>query len=253
MLVMQRSLLFRVLFAAMLSVAAWGCRSDRVPLAVAPAAAPAEPYVLHLPGIGGYLPVDRSLMRGLRAGGVNGTIAYYDWTAGDPGMRALLDNANKVEQADRVAEMLIALHRADPNRPIYLIGHSGGAGIAVWALERLPETVRIQRLILLAPALSSTYDLSHALQRVEDRAYALISEHDPVLAATRVFGTIDSVRTHAAGRVGFIVPHDAGPVYDKLVQLPYRNEWMELGHLGDHIGMMQAAFAAQVLAPLIGE
>lgn len=244
---MPSALSFKVPRMLILAVLLAGCRAEAQPVA------PAEPYVLHLTGIGGYLPIDRDLMRGLRDGNVRGTITHYDWTADDPGMRALYNNTNKTAQADRVAEMLVALHRAEPNRPIILIGHSGGAGIAVWALERLPDDISIARLILLAPALSPEYDLSDALRHVDDAAFALISPHDPVLAATRVFGTIDGVRTEAAGRVGFIVPRDAGDAYAKLEQIPYRMEWMELGHLGDHIGMMQPAFAAKVLAPLIGK
>lgn len=247
---LQNALILKAL-APLLLLMVIGCRENQIPPVALPPQSQPQPYVLHLPGIGGYLPVDRSLMRGLRTGGVTGTITHYDWTSGDPGMRALFNDTNKSEQADHVAQILLALHRTDPQRPIILIGHSGGAGIAVWALERLPDDVRIHRLILLAPALSPAYDLSRALRHVTDRAYALISPHDPVLAATRVFGTIDGVRVEAAGRVGFVVPSNGDAAYARLHQLPYRHEWMALGHLGDHIGMMHPAFAAKILAPLV--
>src|SRR5690606_12661294 len=62
------------------------------------------PYVLHLPGVGGYLAIDRDLLEGLAAGGVRGTIEHYDWTNHDPGLRALRDQANHAEQVKRVAE-----------------------------------------------------------------------------------------------------------------------------------------------------
>ncbi len=250
----QSSLWCKVLGVLLLVTGITGCQREvmqheRIPL---PAAQP-EPYVLHLPGIGGYLPVDRNLMRGLREGGVRGIITHYDWTGGNPGLRALYDDANKQKQVDKVVAMLVEVHRVDPQRPIYLIGHSGGAGIAVWALERLPPEVQVQRLILLAPALSRGYNLERALQRVKERAYVFVSQHDPVLAATRVTGTIDGVRVESAGRVGFDLPPDPPEGYDKLVQIPYQDAWMELGHIGDHIGMMEPAFAAAVLAPLITE
>lgn len=232
-----------------------GCRPDQpqVPPPAPhqpPPTRPPEPYVLHLPGIAGRLPVDESLMRGLRQGGVTGTITCYDWTAADPGLHALADSVRHAQQAERVAAMVAKIRREQPDRPVYLIGHSGGAGIAVWALERLPPGVTIRSLILLAPALSPTYDLRPALAHVEDRAYALVSEHDPVLAMTRWFGTIDRVNEEAAGRVGF-TPPEGVQAYDKLVEMPYRIEWMRYGHIGDHIGMMMPHFAAAVIAPLI--
>lgn len=232
-----------------------GCQADQ-PSAAAPsadqpvAAHQAEPYVLHLPGIAGLLPVDESLMRGLRDGGVTGTIVCYDWTAEDRGLRALSDSVRHARQAEVVAQILAEIRRNEPDRPVYLIGHSGGAGIAVWALERLPADVMIRGLILLAPALSPTYDLRPALSHVDGQAYALVSEHDPVLAATRWFGTIDRVNVEAAGRVGF-VPPEGVETYDNLVQVPYRREWIKYGHIGDHIGMMTSRFAAAILAPLI--
>jgi hypothetical protein len=81
----------------------------------------------------------------------------------------------------------------------------------------------------------------------------LFSEHDPVLGlGTRLFGTIDGVKTEAAGRVGFSRPADADAgQYAKLVPVEYDPAWIRLRNIGDHIGPMMRPFARQILAPLL--
>src|SRR5690242_1423818 len=44
-----------------------------------------QPYLLHLPGIGGHLPLDDHLILGLREGGIDGWLEIYDWTGTDRG------------------------------------------------------------------------------------------------------------------------------------------------------------------------
>ena len=61
---------------------------------------------------------------------------------------------------------------------------------------------------MLAPALSPTYDLSRALRAVRREMVVFWSPLDVIIlgAGTRVFGTIDRVKTASAGLVGFRVP-----------------------------------------------
>jgi pimeloyl-ACP methyl ester carboxylesterase len=223
------------------------------PVASAEPQALQRPYLLHLPGIGGKRSIDRSLVGGLSEGGIDAEVEIYDWTCDDPGLDALLARERNDGQAQVVADMIERQARADPHRPIYLTGHSGGAGIAVWALEKLPDDVRIDSLMLLAPALSPEYDLSTALAHVRGHCYVLFSEHDPVLGlGTRLFGTIDGVKTEAAGRVGFARPAGADEEqYKKLVPIAYDPAWVRLRNIGDHIGPMMRPFARQILAPLL--
>jgi alpha-beta hydrolase superfamily lysophospholipase len=210
-------------------------------------------YVLHLPGIGGLLRIDFLLTGGLREAGVDGQIDVYDWTAPNPGLIALGAFDRNHEEARKVARVIRDRLRDDPQARITITSHSGGAGIAVWALEELPDDVHIDTLLMLAPALSPRYDLSRALRHV-DRAYAFVSAHDPILGAgTRGFGTIDRVRTEAAGRVGFVMPEDAADPaqYAKLKTFSYDPAWMRYGNIGDHIGPMMRPFARRVLGPLL--
>ncbi len=222
----------------------------------APATQPAtgrQTLLLHLPGIGGLMRIDRLLTGGLTRGGMVAEIQIYDWTNGNPGMPALTALERNHREAEKVAQMIAERRREDPDARIIVTGHSAGSGIAVWALENLPDDVQIDTLVMLAPALSPKYDLSAALRRVKGHAYSFNSEYDPILGpGTRAFGTIDRIKSDAAGRVGFEMPQGADrEQYAKLVQIPYDRGWMAFGNIGDHIGPMMPRFAARVLAPLL--
>jgi pimeloyl-ACP methyl ester carboxylesterase len=223
--------------------------------ATAPATRPQQQiFLLHLPGIGGLMRIDKLLTGGLKTGGLGGAdVIVYDWTSGNPGLAALGAIQRNKEEAKKIARMIEQRVRAHPQTRIVITGHSGGSGLAVWALEELPDDVQVDTLVMLAPALSPNYDLSRALRHVKNKAYAFNSEYDPVLGpGTRTFGTIDRIMTNAAGRVGFEKPVGADDQqYAKLVQIPYDRGFMLLGNIGDHIGPMMPRFAAKVIAPLI--
>ena len=128
---------------------------------LAPAAEPTtRPLVLHLPGVGGYLSVDRSLIAGLARGGVSADFVVYDWTERDPGLHALHAYDRNQKEAGLIAGLIARRARAYPAGRIVLVSHSGGGAMAVWSLEHLPADVKVDTLLLLAPALSPTYDLT---------------------------------------------------------------------------------------------
>lgn len=213
-------------------------------------------YLLHLPGVGGELGPDRRLVGGFKRANFPGPLRIYDWTGGKPGLEALLNRARNDREAAKVAEMIKRIRAEHPDTRIVLSSHSGGAGIAVWALEKLPADVQIDTLLMLSPALSQRYDLSAALRHVRGKAYAFTSVNDAVVlgAGTRLFGTIDGVKEEAAGRAGFTRPQGADAAqYEKLVQFPYTTDWIIYENIGDHIGYLALAFAEKVLAPLVTE
>ena len=211
-------------------------------------------YLLHLPGIGGYRWIDKQMVAGLKEGGYEGRLAVHDWPGDDPGLAALLNRQKNDHEAQRVAEALTKRYRENPRRRIVVTAHSGGTGIAVWALEKLPDDVKVDTVVLLASALSPDYDLAPALRHVRGKMYSFNSLTDTLVlgVGTRTFGTVDGVKCDAAGRCGFCLPDDAdAKQYQKLVQVPYTAKWMELGNIGDHIGPMSNRFARDVLAPVV--
>ena len=230
---------------------------DFVPIAqaAAPATAPASrDYLLELCGIAGTKRIDRGVVRGLVAGGFSGDAELYDWTEQDPGMHALLAIERNKRQAKLIAAGLAQQIRNRPGAHVYIISHSGGTGLAVWALEDLPADCRVESLTLMSSALSPGYDLSKALRHVDGHLYSFSSLADLLVlgTGTSLFGTIDGVKTDAAGRVGFVPPRaaDLGQ-YGKLVSLPYDPGWSKYGDLGDHIGGMGPLFGQYILAPLM--
>jgi pimeloyl-ACP methyl ester carboxylesterase len=215
---------------------------------------PPKDYLVHMPGIAGYHWLDRQFLSGLRDAGFEGDVDVRDWPGEDPGLAALLARKRNRKEAQAVADMIQARVREHPGGRIVLTAHSGGAGIAIWALEKLPDDVKVDTVLLMAPALSPRYDLSKALRHVRGNAYAFTSTFDAIVlgAGTSTFGTIDGVKCDAAGRCGFTVPDGADEkAYEKLVQIPYDAKWMQEGNIGDHIGPMGFRFARNVLAPLV--
>jgi pimeloyl-ACP methyl ester carboxylesterase len=252
---------FSLIFSA-ISVSLWpilvlGCGGERataVPSTKPQPQLPPRAQLIHVPGIGGHMRIDDSLIAGLRDGGIDAEIQIYDWTGPDRGLVSLGSTTRHASESAKVAEMITSIARADPRRKIILTGHSGGAAIVVWALEKLPNDVHIDTLLMMQPALSPSYDLNKALSRVRGHAYSLYSVHDPVLGpGTRLLGTMDRVRTEAAGAVGFTDPPNAADhaQYQKLTQFEYQDSWMRYGDIGDHIGPMRRSFAKNMLAPLL--
>lgn len=216
--------------------------------------------VVSLDGVGGYNWGPRWLRSGLDAAGVGAAIVIYDWSKGPAGMFVgdLMDEARNRAAANDLAQLVATYVAALPDRPVTLIGHSGGAAVVVWALEALPDGCQVERAILLAPALAPEYDLSPALRAVRQQMYVMYSKADVGLmaAGTAVFGTMDRQHTVSAGLVGFTVP--AAPAdkaqYLKVRQVPWTTGLVKSGHLGGHMGWTTARFARDFLAPiLIGE
>ena len=216
--------------------------------------------VVVLSGIEGPGPFTTGITEGLKAGGVEWTIQVYDWSVGSPlGWSIHLTNLQRnLTYARRLARLLGQYRREHPDAPIYIIGHSGGAGLAVMALEALPADVWIDGAVLLAPALSPAYDLRPAMRHVSRGIYNYHSRLDLAFlkAGTIVFGTVDRVHGAAAGAVGFTVPPglsqpDQQLYDDKLRQIPWTSEMRQAGHYGGHVGWAGRRFVKTYVAALL--
>lgn len=211
-------------------------------------------YLIHLPGVGGDSPFDRWWMNELEKGGAVSRVELYDWTRDDPWMGALTAYAQNHREAVKVADLIMQRRLADPRAHIILSAESGGVGPLIWAMEKLPNCVRVDDVVLVAPALSPDYDLSVALSHVRGKMYSFNSAGDWFILGwgTSTFGTIDGKKCQAAGRYGFVLPrHADAREYQKLVQIPYNPDWMKYWDFGGHTGAMSALFARHVVAPLL--
>ncbi len=218
------------------------------------ASRPTTHWVLHLCGVGGELECDHRLLRNLRRTVPDATMEIYDWTENDSGVNALHAPIRNHKEAQIVADRIAAHFAADPAGRIDLIGHSAGCGIAAWALEKLPDKVMVENVIMLAPALSKEYDLSAALRHVRGKVYVFSSLNDGLVLSTgtQLLGTVDGVKGDAAGYSGFVRPGGADEAqYRKIVPCPYQDDWIRLGDSGDHIGATMAPFVRKMLAPLL--
>jgi len=170
----------------------------------------------------------------------------------------LTDVTNRDAKARSIAEIIKGFKTAWPDEPVYVVAKSAGSGVVVKALELLDQDT-VERVILLAPALSPRYDLSSALHAVRHEMVVFWSPLDVFILGlgTLVFGTIDRVNTAGAGLVGFVVPPGVDrpgtecSAYSKLRQIRWRASMFTTGYLGGHFGPDSPVFLKKFVLPLL--
>jgi alpha-beta hydrolase superfamily lysophospholipase len=222
-------------------------------------ARPNRGLVLVLGGVGGLDLCGLSMRRLGRAGRLPCAVEVIVWGHGFGLWHSDLTNvANHDRQARRVAEAVRGFRGDHPGEPVFLVGKSAGAGLAVRALERL-DADDVERAVLLSPALSPGYDLTAALRAVHREIVVFWSPLDLVIlgAGTWLFGTIDRVHSFGAGLMGFAVPGRDEPEaertrrYEKLRQVRWQPRMAGLGHLGGHFGADHPRFLLKYIVPLL--
>jgi pimeloyl-ACP methyl ester carboxylesterase len=150
-----------------------------------------------------------------------------------------------VATAQATAQEIAAWRRANPATPFYLVGYSGGGGMATLVTAALPSDVGIDRLILVAPAISPDYPLvDDVLPRVHEFVVNFASERDLQVGwGTKTFGTIDRRYTASAGAVGFSTS-DA-----RLLQYHWSRADEPFGHAGNHLAYLNPRWQAAKLLP----
>ena len=114
---------------------------------------------------------------------------------------------------------------------------------ATWKVHRKG----LDRLILVAPAISASYDIERlAAAHVNDFVINFASERDmQVGLGTRLFGTIDRKYEYAAGYHGF----DAR--FEDLVQWRWSAIDRSFGHRGNHVAYLGRRWQLGFLLPAI--
>ena len=216
--------------------------------------------VLVADGVGGFDVCGTAMRYVLAAEKLPYAVEIVSWGHGFGRWHADLTSVGNRDEKAGLLALCVRRYKAErPTDPVYLVAKSGGAGIVVKALELIDEK-QVERAVLLAPALSPAYNLSRALRAVRHEMVVFWSPLDVFMLGmgTKVFGTVDRVRTAAAGLVGFRVPaaegkpnENNGSEYDKLRQIRWRPRMAATLYLGGHFGTDSPLFLRKYVAPLL--
>src|ERR1700730_11652819 len=90
-------------------------------------------------GIGGIDCVALASQWALPRAGVRHEIREFSWTHGKGRLlRDLQDTQHCLRKADELAAEIRKIKAQDPDRPVFLVGKSGGTGVILAAAEQLP-------------------------------------------------------------------------------------------------------------------
>jgi pimeloyl-ACP methyl ester carboxylesterase len=184
-------------------------------------------------------------------------VETVDWSYG-PGryLADEMDYAHARQAGSRLAGRVIAYRQTFPDCRVCLVGHSAGCAVVLAAAENLPPD-SVERIVLLAPAVSSGYDLRPALRAARQGIDVFCSERDWAVLGLGVglVGTTDRRWTAAAGRVGFkpiVQTPDDACLYGKLREHRWDPAVAWTGNAGGHFGTYQRpAFLHAYVLPLL--
>lgn len=211
--------------------------------------------------VGGAGPIGNigslSVPEGMQDAGYAGYIQVYPWQSVTAAIDQWALERNRSKGAELADEMR-RQKRLHPGVRMNIIALSAGTAIATFALERLPEDVKVENAVFLASSLSSHYDLTRSLRRVKGGLYAFYSADDPILSTLVPYtGTVDrrDAEEGVAGLQGFRKPRrrsaETDEQYMKIHNVRCRPEFARYGYEGGHTDGTSRAFIAHVVAPLV--
>ena len=211
--------------------------------------------IIILPGIEGESPLNHDIRRGLVSAGLPSAIPIYNWGAPLPGIGMVINQTNFLGNrlaGVRIAKMITEYQDEHPGRPVYVIGHSGGGGVAVFTAEGMPEGRQLDGLILLSASISKGYDLTKALSRCKSGIVNFYHEGDVGMLAvgTTLMGNVDGVHGPSAGLGGFVKANSSDTAskreaYSRLFQVRVR------GGGDPHFAATRPSFVRRNVAPWI--
>jgi pimeloyl-ACP methyl ester carboxylesterase len=174
-----------------------------------------------------------SLYAALRAAGIDKAIEVQTWGPPFDVLRNVTAYDEHHDWAKHEATRLLGYINDHPDRPVDLIGFSGGAAIAIWATEALPPDTKLDRIILLNAGISPDYDLTPALDRTNRGVVHYYSTVDTqTMFVVSLLGLMDGVYAVPAGNVGF------SQSADNLIQFPYTPQMVIYGNFGNHADIL---------------
>ncbi len=164
--------------------------------------------VVILPGIEGVSNLNRNIRRGLVSGGCFQALPIYSWGRPIPGVGLVLNQVdflgNRIA-GSQIAQMIVQYQDNHPGKPVHIVGHSGGGGVAVFAAEGMPEGRQIDGLVLLSASIWHGYDLTKALSRCKNGIVNFYNPEDAAMLAvgTTLLSNVDGMKGPSAGLNGF--------------------------------------------------
>jgi hypothetical protein len=182
-------------------------------------------------------------------------VQQFHWSTGWLRVVGDLKNRENMQaKSDELHRTLCNYKESNPESPIFIIAKSAGTAIALNAVSQLAANT-IERLILMAPAVSPGYSLKSALAAVRQEIVSFWSPIDIFYLkyGTTWYGTADGVFGKAAGLIGFDIPEEASqsPEYRKLRQIKWEPSMMRYLHPGDHWGNSMPPFVNKFIVPLL--
>jgi hypothetical protein len=215
-----------------------------------------RPLVWVVDGAGDLKGCSHALAQANAQAGNTIELSTFAWSHGH--RRLLIDQidwSHARARGEQLAAAILERQTREPNRRVVLVAHSAGCAVALAAGDTLPPD-SIDRTILLAPSVSTGYDLRPSLWATKEGVDVFCSRKDWVALGfvTRVVGTTDRWTGTAAGRIGFqprgstaLDPAQAA----RLRQHFWSAEQAWTGHTGGHHGTLAPTFILAYLLPLI--
>jgi pimeloyl-ACP methyl ester carboxylesterase len=204
--------------------------------------------VLIFPGIEGRSFLNLAILQGLLDAGVPYGLEIVDWTTGNKFLA--LYHLRSRQRNERIAAEIasrIAQYQAEyPGRPVWIVGHSGGGGMALLTASRLPHEVRLRGVILLAAAVSPQFDLAALSTKSELGFWNFSSYLDWLFVGlgTTLLGSFDGRLGPSAGMLGF-------RAHAPVEEHPYALGLMKQFHLGGHFGCVNRVFICESVGPIL--
>jgi hypothetical protein len=207
-------------------------------------------------GAGGLGETTDTLAHVIAAEGVPIRVDKVEWSHGEG--RFLidhLDRRNLQVKGEGLAREARQLKMRSPESRICFVGQSAGCAVLLLAAEAMPAD-SVDRVVLLAPSVSSRYDLRPALRATREGIDVFYSERDWfVLGLGMAFsGTTDGHLPPVAGRVGFrtnVANTSDEALYARLRQHPWSPEVEQTGRTGGHYGALEDRHVRARILPML--
>jgi len=196
--------------------------------------------------------------RALRSCGYRGDVENIIWTSYTGPLGDQMIRINAKLRSEQLTKTITEYREKYPNTPVYVLGLSAGSGVAIWAVENLPEGMMVDDIVLLGSSLSTNYDVTKALKHVKGKIYVFSSPNDKILKTfIPVTGTIDGAYfVEPAGIAGLYPPDNISAeglkLYrEKVDNIPWKPVFGRLGNEGGHTDATSYRFLRYYILPKV--